>query len=138
MKKRLLCIAVLILTGILNSAFIYGQSGSTLDKLQGKTWRIQWSDDYMDYQFTRTDKIYMFEDEPTSRPFYLSDQIETQFNESKVGTVTNGRYIIVEGSDPDDEYFRVFVYEIMKLDNTEFTIKLRNGSIATHRALGSP
>lgn len=43
--------------------------------------------------------------------------------------------MIIEGYDPDDEYFNVFVYEIIKLDDTEFIIKLKNGSIATYRAL---
>jgi len=136
MKKRLLYITALILIGITNSAFVYGQSGSTLDKLQGKTWRSQSrGGDPRDYKFTRSDKIYIIQNESWSRPFYLSDQIETKFDFNKVGKIENGKYIIVEGYDPDDKFFSVFVYEILKLDDTEFTIKLSNGSIAPHKAL---
>jgi len=139
MKKRLLYIVALILTGITHSAFIYGQS-TDLDKLQGKTWRWHWDYGYSDYKYSRIAQTIMhdYSNEPSDDiSFYLSNTPETTFDYSKVGKVENGRYIIKEGYPgyENDPHFGIFVYEIVKLDNAELILKLSNGSIATLKAL---
>ena len=135
MKKRLLYIVALILTGIANSAFIYGQS-SVLEKLQEKTWRWQRNDGrYTDYKYTCCQQIGTRENgRSVSNTFYLSDTPDTQFNDDKVGNVSNGRYMIRPGFTNDPE-FPVFVEEIVELNDAEFKIRLRTGSVATFKAL---
>jgi hypothetical protein len=131
MKKRLLYIVALILTGIASSAFVYGQN-TVLERLQGKTWR--WAGN--DHKFTCCEKIVMFDyRDSESYSFYLSDTpTHTQFDDSKVGNVPNGRYMIRPGfaNDPENP---VFVNEIVALNDAELKLRLRNGVVATFRSL---
>ena len=132
MKKRLLYIVALILTGIASSAFVYGQS-TVLERLQSKTWRWATSN----YKFTCCEQIAMRDYGRTiSHPFYLSDTpTHADFDDSKVGNVPNGRYIIRPGF-ADDTEFPVFANEIISLNDTELKLRLRDGiTIATFRAL---
>jgi len=47
--------------------------------------------------------------------YYLSDQIETTFDDNKVGKIPNGRYIITK-----NKFSEVFVTEIISVSETEF------------------
>ena len=151
MKKKLLYITALILTGITNSAFVYGQSSFRLDQLQGKTWRYQWpagkeDDDYSELTFTcciETNREYMpgEEDIILSNPFYLSDTFERRFDDNKIGQNQSGKYLVVKGDgDPeeDDEYnlMSYSIYEALKFDNAEFTmINYPSGIVSTFRVV---
>ena len=129
-KKRLLYMVALILAGITNSAFMYGQK-SDLDKLQGKTWQSKWYDTKNTY--TRTTKTTIDSNGAFSMSFYLSNTPDTLFDYSKVGAVENGKYFIEEGyHGPKD----VYVFEIVTLTDTEFTVRIAGGvSLSIHRAL---
>ena len=145
MKKKLLYIIALILTGIANSASIYGQS-STLDRLQGKTWRNQWpvgyeNDGYWEFTYSNdkeTFVLYNSEGKPypsRNRSFYLSDQIENQFDDSKVGKSKNGKYLTIK-TIPQSGPSGISILEISKLTDTEFTMKsLKSGLTTTYKAI---
>jgi len=148
MKKKLLYTITLILTGIVNSAFIYGQSSSMLDKLQGKTWMPQSYESSFPwkYTYTRTTETGTLcqpgkEDIVVERPFYLSDYVEFQFDDSKVGKVENGQYMIVkklfrggiltnEDGTPVNFTPTATPYAIHKLTDTELKI-----TTTTYKAL---
>ena len=140
MRKRVIYIIAPILIGITNSAFIYGQK-TDLEKLQGKTWIYQWDVGYEDeggwkmkYDCCKeTYTLYSAKKEYPSYdfPFYLSNQIETQFVHSKVGSVQNGRYMIYSRGTAGTS-----VQEILKLTETELTMQsIKSGNILSYRAL---
>jgi hypothetical protein len=132
MKKRLLYIVALILTGIASSAFVYGQS-TVLERLQNKTWR--WAES--SYKYTCCERIAVRDYGRTiSNFFYLSDTpTHTDFDDSKIGKVFNGRYIITPGPASNPE-LPVFANEIIELNDAILRIRLRDGiTIATFRAL---
>ncbi len=135
MKKKILYITILVITGITNCAFIYGQTGSMLEKLQGKTWRLQSRDgSFEDVKYTRRGMILLPRGANTEgRPFYLSDRIETKFDRNKVGKVENGKYIVKKGLE-GERGREVFNFEIVKLDDKELVMKERD-YIWTYRAL---
>ncbi len=82
-------------------------------------------------QQTRTSILYYQNTETTSQgKYYLSNNIELSFNETKVGKAVNGKYIIsliTEGEEP-------IVAEIMKLTNSVLIIKRKanDGKIANN------
>lgn len=55
-------------------------------------------------------------------PFYLSNTIEKVFDESKVGTNTSGKYMIVKNGKPQHDY-NLVVCEIMGISSTTLSIK---------------
>ena len=55
-------------------------------------------------------------------PFYLSNTIEKVFDESKVGTNTSGKYMIVKNGKPQHGY-NLVVCEIMGISSTTLSIK---------------
>lgn len=128
MKKRLLYIMIL-LAGITGNTFVYGQNNSMLDKLVEKTWQAKPLDGGPYYTIsrynynTKTSSLYV-EDKPCppqEASFYLSDQHDTQFDNSKVGKIQNGKYLIVKGNGITRN---LTAYEILKLDDTNLDLKL--------------
>ncbi len=149
MKKKLLCIAVLMLTGVSNSAFIYGQncsvqSGSILDKLTEKTWfyqdrvardqGFQMKIAYNCSLETYTSGSQGKDNTSGNKPFYLSDQIETiQFDDSKVGKNQNGKYIISKTGGKAGTLGKGFtVLEIVKLTDTELQLRSLNNNYVSN------
>ncbi len=55
-------------------------------------------------------------------PFYLSNTIEKVFDESKVGTNTSGKYLIIKEGNAKYGY-NLVVCEIMGISNTNLSIK---------------
>lgn len=55
-------------------------------------------------------------------PFYLSNTIEKVFDESKVGTNTSGKYMIVKEGNAKHGY-NLVVFEIMGISSTNMSIK---------------
>jgi len=141
MKKRLLYLIVLIQIGAAGSVSVYGQS--MLDKLTGKTWEFEHPAGKQEYEIkdrysnsNRTSAIYARGKELSEyQPFYLSDTVDARFDDSKVGKNRNGKYLIIKG-EPGNEVGSFAVFEILKLNSTEFVIKsLRSNSVFRHRAV---
>jgi hypothetical protein len=64
-----------------------------------------------------------------SRAYYLSNTIETLFDDNKVGTVQNGKYIIIDVH-PSAGARSVEVNEIIELTSAKLTVKaLRTNQI---------
>jgi hypothetical protein len=109
---------------------------STLEKLMNKTW-VRIYDNQGDWSFKQnytttvlTETLYYQGKTITAESyFYLSDQIETTFDNSKVGNVTDGKYIISFIPEWDgNSYFKV--WEIMIITETYLEIKsLKSGNI---------
>jgi len=140
MKKRLLYITVLILTGIINSAFIYGQSNSfKLDNLKGKTWYYSFPNPHnkelwVKFKYsdnTQTSIHYIVYKETTLvQDFYLSDKIVDQFDYTKIGTKT-GEYLIEEKGSNENGVVEFNICKILKLNEMEFDMK----SLQSNRVL---
>lgn len=83
---------------------------TTLDRLMSTIWKVEnlyAEEDLPDGRFCKFDKktqaFFKMEEGKvieeifkTSNPFYLSNNVEETFDESKVGKVVNGKYIIVK------------------------------------------
>ncbi|MBO4984575.1 MAG: hypothetical protein J6C87_02910 [Bacteroides sp.] len=125
-----LCISFLLL-----STSVFAQESSTLEKLMNKEW-------YFDYEGSQgiepnkgkifgTEKITYFTDYSEGRKiyygyFYLSDTIETTFDESKLGKNVNGKYIINPITIVDKngkETKTAGVCEILELTETKLVIQ---------------
>ena len=118
---------------------------SSLSILQSKTWVMQFPSP-MTYTFSVQNNsagmevcTMYFEGKATTTnyKYYLSNTIESTFNSAKIGTVSDGKYIIVEEETkqvggPIQKI--VAVYEIIKLDANNLELKnLRNSSILTYK-----
>ncbi len=131
---------MLMLTGMVNSAFIYGQNSSMLDKLQGKTWIHHQSARKFKYtQSTQTTILYR-PGITINNSFYLSDEVEFDFNNSKVGKIPNGKYLIINAPfgvfiDDNGKSPNAVTFEILELDNAELKLKSLFGDIYIYRAL---
>lgn len=113
---------LIILILLVNSLSAFSQKeDSTIDKLMSTTW---WNGplpkyvSYMKFSKTKTMATIRYEGElgtKTYNPgtYYLSNSIDTIYDASKVGQISNGKYIIGKGS----------VMEIVKLDNKDFWYK---------------
>ena len=135
---------MLVLISITKSTFIYGQNSSMLDKLQGKTWIPQSEPHNMKYQYTQsiqtTTRNIKGKDMPINNSFYLSDEVEWEFNNSKVGKIKNGKYIVINAPFgiviyENGESPNAVTFEILNLDNTELKLKSLFGDIYIYRAL---
>ncbi len=144
MKRRLLYITALLVILIIITSSAYGQS-STLDKLMAKTWEYQYPAGYDNSTSVKTKYSCCIQTTilygriggeygTLDQSFYLSDNIETEFDDSKVGKNQNGRYLVVKGT---HEMLKISVFEILKLDVTEFKIKSVENSpiISTFKAV---
>jgi hypothetical protein len=91
-----------------------------------------------DFKYTCCEQTIIIDNDPdpSSRPFYLSDTPDSQFDHSKVGRVANGRYLVAEGyaGYEDDPELGIFVYEIVQLNDREYILKYWNGKTATMKA----
>ena len=115
-------IELLIVVFFTSPIFVFAQKNeSIMDKLMSTTW---WNGplpkyvSYMKFTKTKTMNTMRYEGElgtKTYNPntYYLSNSIDTIYDASKVGQISNGKYIIGKGS----------VMEIIKLDNKDFWYK---------------
>jgi len=150
MKKRLVYITALILAGIINSAvygqvpYFYAQSGTTMEKLQGRIWGWEFHDgrdlhrsDLLYDLYAETSSIYHEGKKlSASNPFYLSNTIDVQFDDSKVGKTQNGKYLIRKGNGALGSP-TIFVDEILTLNDKELKTKyVTHGTVVTYKNLG--
>jgi len=118
---------------------LYSQNAvSTLDKLTGKEWTFVFPSDpgfssidtYTKEILTTTFR-YNNIDTKMPYPFYLSDKADTTFNDSNVGKIEEGKYIITLNKKAKS----MGVFEIITLTSTSLELKnLGNKSIITFSA----
>ena len=134
--KRLV-LAICSLATIVAPFVCHAQTKSTLEKLQND-WSLQFPcKKSMDVTVRFSDKVYTsitsveghtFE---KNYPFYLSNEIEEKFDSTKVGKITEGKYIVWLFKNPQKdsrEWLRHF--EIQELSDTSLVYKhLYNNSI---------
>lgn len=131
-----------MITLIIISVSTYGQDSlSVMDKLMATTWKGQLTPDGVtekDFlaleKYTTTNQTGTIITKTESYTadigrYYLSDTVDTYFDNNKVGKVVNGKYIVTKRKE------NFTVYEILKLDSSEFIFKnLTNMSIVKYKA----
>ena len=131
MKTKLLTLILFVMMSILT---VFAQTDSSvLSKLQGKRWRMDLVGDtsLVYYIQISTDSIkstgiYNGVSASIREPFYLSDQIVSAFDNSKIGTAQNGRYMIVKVNSSNP----LRVFEIVELTENRLLLKnLMNSSL---------
>jgi hypothetical protein len=134
-KIKSIFIAVFILLNLV--AVTQTQAQSTMQKLTAKTWIYQVPAAYtqkfslsmtLKYSTTTENGTMILDGVTTSlsRAYYLSDIIETSFDNSKIGNVQNGKYLIIstQGTSFD-------VFEILTLNTIKFSFKhIRSGTVS--------
>jgi len=111
---------LLILSFSLCSTLLFAQEKSVQEQLMSKEWMLDATETRSyDIALDFAEKelllfiIIRGERSSTSVPYYLSDSIETQFDNSKVGKRTNGKYIVYSYSGEKNDSF--FIEEILEL-----------------------
>ena len=102
---------------------VFSQQSQTYQQadLMGKDWYF-YSGGNHDFvmRFSNTEMIDISYLGQTNKSYYLSNNIETTFDHTKVGNVSSGRYIIVLWSIVKSQ---IDVYEIMRLDAHALQLK---------------
>ena len=134
MKKFL----ILIVIALAASQYLFSQSSTTaLGRLVDKEWKMifpsekqyKYTDSYSKEIIT-TIFVYNNSEVKLFSKYYLSDNIVSTFNESNMGKVYDGKYL-VKNNDKGD----VSVFEILILSNSTLKLKnIRNGSIICYKA----
>lgn len=110
-------------------------ASSVLSKLVEKVWtyRFQSDKDYpiIEMRFSATEQNIYYSSEKWEKgekhPFYLSDDIVTTFDESKIGNVSDGKYIVTKETSKDQDV--VYCYEIIELSSSTLTFRrIANGT----------
>jgi len=139
MKKIILTIVILAI-----NITVYSQDTlSVMDKLMATTWKVQTTPDgapdnnylaLVKYTETNKARTISYDDKSYTADigdYYLNDSFDTQFDDSRVGKIFNGKYIITKNKKNSS----ISVFEIIKLDESELILKnLTNKSIIKHRA----
>lgn len=130
----------LLLVAMLSLAFgwAYGdEPRATLDEICFKTWQLnlEGKSYYSQLYFDRENKISTFfydgKSYPVKYPFYLSDEVEKEFDEKKIGKVNSGHYIIVYNTKAGT----VHVYEIKNITDTSLQIHVVKDDIMATNAV---
>ena len=125
----------IILLFALHTAFSCAAQTFRMSQLKGCKW-VSYELDGKVNTVWFTDSAYFDENFYTSlnktatskMPFYLSNTIEKVFDESKVGTNTSGKYLIVQSGNAKHGY-NLVVCEIMGVSGT--TLSRADGYVAT-------
>ncbi|MDR1347650.1 MAG: hypothetical protein LBJ63_04350 [Prevotellaceae bacterium] len=126
MKRK---IKIMVSLLFLFMSYNAGAQQTTMQKLINKTWTLvsnNANECLYKHQYTATQLIesVVCQEKTTSgnADFYLSNQIETTFDYSKVGNVTDGKYIISFVPEMNGHsYFNVD--EIIEITDTYFELK---------------
>lgn len=134
MKKFL----ILILIALVASQYLFSQSSTTaLGRLVDKEWKMifpnekqyMYTDSYSKEIIT-TVFVYNNSEVKLFSKYYLSDNIDSTFNENNIGKVYDGKYLVKNNEKGD-----VSVFEILILSNSTLKLKnIRNGSIISYKA----
>ena len=128
-KRFFLLIA--ILTVVISS--VAAQEKTTLDKLAGKEWyNVRHDKTVKSEYYVTTGQVRYFVKNETFQSehkgfFYLSDSIDSVFDEAKVGKAVNGKYIVypLTGVDKSGkEYKSASVCEILELTDNKLVIQV--------------
>lgn len=127
MKKLVLAfIALNVFVGVIAQT-----TPSTLAMLTGKVWNYLLFDDGEKeiriefYYSTTEERVQCFSDvwnTTETSEFYLSDNIVNVFDDSKIGKINNGKYIILKDVF-EDGHIEVSCQEIIELTDTTLTIR---------------
>ena len=123
MKKYTLNILTNILIVLVTFSLAAQDKESTLDKLQANTWHMQGlSDKIVTNKYGSSQMIqYYKEDEydfKSKYEYYLSNTIDQEFNSSKLGQATEGKYIISRNKRKkgDNRPFKISVLQIVQIN----------------------
>lgn len=130
------CVCLCMFIGIDNTL---AQNGSTVDSLNNnnKEWYMQFPSK-KDYTatiiFSKTEYVQTFTYDgdifEERFPYYLSDEIVSQFDSTKVGKPITGKYIVVNSKTIDPEKRDLDVYEILELTSSSMKLKkLSNNTV---------
>ena len=128
-KRFFLLIAML--TVVISS--VAAQEKTTLDKLAGKEWFfVRHDNEVCGEIYSIAGMVKYFYESNASRNyhegfFYLSDSIDSVFDESKIGKAVNGKYIVypLTGVDKNgNEYKSASVCEILELTDNKLVIEV--------------
>jgi hypothetical protein len=140
MKRKIKITICSLLMFVSFNALAQSGGQTTLQKLMDETWVMifnntgDWSFK-QNYTTTLINEALYYQGNTTSSicNFYLSNQIETTFDYSKVGNVQNGKYIVTV-----DELFGesiINVYEILRLEDYYMDLKsMKSGEIFNYTA----
>lgn len=121
-KNKTKKVSLFLILSVL-SIFSYSQGhNTTMELLLGKNWEMQGMTDksYCQKYSKVKMKSYLNDKIFANSDYYLSDTIEENFVEDKIGKKVNGKYIVSRVNKAD--YFSV--YEIIDINET--TMELRN------------
>lgn len=134
MKK----ILILIVIALAASQYLFSQSSTTaLGRLVDKEWKMifpsekqyMYTDSYSKEIIT-TVFVYNNSEVKLFSKYYLSDNIDSTFNENNIGKVYDGKYLVKNNEKGD-----ISVFEILNLSNNTLKLKnIRNGSIISYKA----
>jgi hypothetical protein len=136
MKRKIKITVNLLLLFVSLGVFAQNNNQTTMQKLINKTWGVlSNNENYCMYKqvytTTKFNEYVICQGETTSgvADFYLSNQVETTFDYSKVGSLNEGKYII--SFVPEWNGYSYFnVYEIITLTDTYMELKsLKSNSI---------
>lgn len=133
MKKKLVVLFFVLL--IINSLSVYSQKSaqSNWKLLQNKTWEMtirpqKYGIRILESYGEGTIRCSYFSDNGNfvmDTPYYFSDEMEWDFNYSKVGSRSDGKYLIKRGKE------EAVVYEVLKLTSDSLVVisKVKPGEI---------
>lgn len=133
MKKKIVVLSFVLM--IVNSLSLYSQrpTHSTWELLRNKTWEMTISPQKYGIRILEsygegTIRCSYFSDNGNfvmDTPYYFSDEMEWDFNYGKVGSRSDGKYLIKRGKE------EAVVYEVLKLTSDSLIVisKVKPGEI---------
>ena len=126
--RKFKIIAACIFFCICCATTIYAQQAkSTMDLLTQREWKItlefnkdfhmESTDTYTTTELVNKSKGTGTDEFELRFKYYLSDEVETVFDSSKVGKILNGSYIIME-----NEFSNISIQKIVKISDSELEI----------------
>ena len=119
----------LILSFSLCSTLLFSQEKSVQERLMSKEWMLDATEarpHAVGLSFAEKEFLFsiIIGENRSSMPvpYYLSDSIETQFDNSKIGQITHGKYIVYSYSGEKNDSF--FINEILEL--TDIFLKCKD------------
>ena len=124
---KIYCTMFFIMVVNLTSVISYGQTSFKLNDLQGKVWVQQGLGNQLDEeQYENQTLIITLNKTYTVKfEYYLSDNLENSFDQSKVGKIKEGKYIIRRAlrDNSGQEPIRVSAFEIIELNQNKLVLK---------------
>jgi hypothetical protein len=121
------CTLLFILVANLASVTSYGQTSFKLSDLQGKVWIQQGLGNQLNEEQYENQKLVITLNKKYTVEFeyYLSDNLDNSFDQSKVGKIMEGKYIIRRALRDNSAQtpIRVSTFEIIELSQNKLVLK---------------